>query len=162
MYSASTPLSNANEWPLKPVLEFLNNLWGLGWQFPTKKLFRRNFGCSDEQNTLRIPFWIIPRNRKLSEFRSGPFRREKKIEENSRNSIPKHISDNGMQSILLAGVGFFVKLIFMPFSSVPSLGMDSSVNHGMPRNEHFFPRNNESHSEFISWNFSGTKFRCQP
>ncbi len=64
-------------------------------------------------------------------------------------------------SILFAGAGFFVKLIFfMPFSSVPSLGIDSSV--GMPRNEHFLPRNNGSHSESIPRNFSGTKFRCQP
>jgi hypothetical protein len=50
----------------------------------------------------------------------------------------------------------------MPFSSVPSLGMDSSVNLGMPRNEHFLPRNNGSHSESIPRNFVGTKFRCQP
>jgi hypothetical protein len=52
-------------------------------------------------------------------------------------------------------------LFFMPFSSVPSLGNDSSVNFGMPRNEHFLPRNNGSHSESIPRNFFGTKFRCQ-
>jgi hypothetical protein len=46
-----------------------------------------------------------------------------------------------MLSILFAGAGFFVKLIFfMPFSSILtllSLGIESSVNLGMPRNGHF-------------------------
>jgi hypothetical protein len=65
------------------------------------------------------------------------------------------------------GFGIFARIFvkpifFMPFSSVPSLGMDSSVNLGMPRNEHFLPRNNRSHSESIPQNFFGTKFRCQP
>jgi hypothetical protein len=56
-----------------------------------------------------------------------------------------------MLSFLFAGAGFFVKLIFfMPFSSVLSLGIDSSVNLLMPRNELFFPRNNGSHfAEFF-------------
>jgi hypothetical protein len=64
-------------------------------------------------------------------------------------------------SILFAGAGFFVKLnFFIPFSSVPSLVIDSSVNLGMPRNEHFLPRNNGSHSESIPRNFFGTKFRA--
>jgi hypothetical protein len=59
-----------------------------------------------------------------------------------------------MLSILLAGAGFFVKLIFfMPFSSVLFLGTDSSVNLRMPLNEHFLPRNNGSHSESIPRNF---------
>ncbi len=91
-----------------------------------------------------------------------PFR-GKKIEANSRNSVPKHVSDKNMLSIPFAGAGFSVKLIlFMPFSSVPSLGIDSSVKLGMPRNEHFLPQNNGSHSESIPRNFFGTKFRCQP
>ncbi len=50
----------------------------------------------------------------------------------------------------------------MSFRSVPSFGIDSSVNLGMPRNEHFFPRNNGNHFESIPRNFFGTKFRCQP
>jgi hypothetical protein len=50
----------------------------------------------------------------------------------------------------------------MPFPSVLSFGIGSSVNFGMPQNEHFLPRNNESCSESIPRNFFGTKFRCQP
>jgi hypothetical protein len=62
-----------------------------------------------------------------------------------------------MLSILFAGAGFSVKLIFfMPFPSSPSLGIDSSVNLGMPRNEHFLPRNNGTHLEYIPRNFFGT------
>jgi hypothetical protein len=74
--------------------------------------------------------------------------RGKKIEAKSRNSVPKHVSDINMLSILFAGAGFFVNLIFvMPFSFVPSLGIDSSVNLRMPRNEHLLQQNNRSHSE---------------
>jgi len=52
--------------------------------------------------------------------------RGNKILENSRNFVPKHVSDQNMLSMLFAGAGFFVKLIFfMSFSSVPSLGIDS-------------------------------------
>ncbi len=36
---------------------------------------------------------------------------------------------------------------FMLFPSVPSFGIDSSANLGMPRNEQFLPRNNENLSE---------------
>jgi hypothetical protein len=52
----------------------------------------------------------------------------------------------------------------MPFPSIPSFGIDYSVNFGMPRNnEHFLPRNNGSCcSESIPRNFFGTKLRCQP
>jgi hypothetical protein len=59
-----------------------------------------------------------------------------------------------MLSTLLAGEGFFVKLIF--FMPLPS------VNLGMLRNEHFLPRNNGSCSESIPWIFFGSKFHCQP
>jgi hypothetical protein len=66
---------------------------------------------------LGIPFRGEKNRRKLSEF----------------HSVSKHLSDKNLLSILFAGTGFFVKLIFfMPFSSVPSLGIDSSVNLGMP------------------------------
>jgi hypothetical protein len=48
---------------------------------------------------------------------------------NSRNYVPKHVSDKNLLSLLFAGEGIFVKLIFfMPYSSVPSLGIDSAVN----------------------------------
>ncbi len=39
----------------------------------------------------------------------------------------------------------------------PNLG-----THGIPRKEHFFPRNNEHRSESIPRNFFGKEFRCQP
>jgi hypothetical protein len=66
-------------------------------------------------------------------------------------------------TILLSYFGCFVKLIFSAgFRSVPSFGTGSSAEVGMPRNEHFLPRNNGSRSEFIPRNFFGTKFRSQP
>ena len=84
-------------------------------------------------------------------------------ETTTRNSVPKHVSDENSLSILLDGAGFFVKLIFfMPFPSVPSFGIESSLNLGMPPNEHFLSRNNGSCSESILRNFFGTKFRFQP
>ncbi len=50
----------------------------------------------------------------------------------------------------------------IPFRSVPSFGIGSSAELGMPRNECFLPRNNGNHSESIPRNFFGTKFRSQP
>ncbi len=47
-------------------------------------------------------------------------------------------------------------------SEKPDPDLHQSVNLGMPRNEHFLPRNNGSHSESIPRNLFGTKFRCQP
>jgi hypothetical protein len=59
-----------------------------------------------------------------------------------------------------------VKLHFfadsVPLCSVPSFGIGSSAELGMPRNEHFLPRNNGNRSESIPRNFFGTKFRSQP
>jgi hypothetical protein len=47
-------------------------------------------------------------------------------EKTTRNSVPKYVSDENMLSIMFAGAGIFVKLIvFMPFPSVPSFGIDS-------------------------------------
>ncbi len=51
---------------------------------------------------------------------------------------------------------------FFPRNSVPSFGIGSSAELGMPRNEHFLPRNNGNRSESIPRNFFGTKFRSQP
>ncbi len=48
------------------------------------------------------------------------------------------------------------------FRSVPSFGISSSAELGMPRNEHFLPRNNGNRSESIPRNFFGTIFRSQP
>jgi hypothetical protein len=50
----------------------------------------------------------------------------------------------------------------VPFCSVPSFGIGSSAELGMPRNGHFLPRNNGIRSESIPRNFFGTKFRSQP
>ena len=152
------------------------------WIDGTFGLFRRNSSCSAEQKTLArnsvqnrsageknarnsVP-WNKKRS-KLSEFRSEPFRGTENSwnsipsaeDRNAQNSVPKHVPDKNMQSILIAGTGLFVQLIFfMTFSSFPSLGIDSSVNLGMPWDEH----NNGSHSESIRRNFFRTKFRCQP
>jgi hypothetical protein len=69
-------------------------------------LFQWNSGCSAEQKTLRIPFQTVPQRRKML----GILFRGKKIEANSRNSVPKHVLDRNMLSFLFAGAGFFVKL----------------------------------------------------
>jgi hypothetical protein len=132
--------------------------------------------------TLGIPFRTVPQRRRLLEI----LYHGTKIEANSRNSVLNHSAEQKTHgipfqtvpqtlvipfrsmsrtktlfSILSASAGFFVKLFFfMPFSSVPSLKIDSSVNLGMPRNEHFLPRSNGSHSESIRRIFFGTKFRC--
>ncbi len=59
-----------------------------------------------------------------------------------------------------AGVRLFYVI---PFRSVPNFGIGSSVEElGMPRNEHFLPRNNENRSESIPRIFFVTKFRSQP
>ena len=50
----------------------------------------------------------------------------------------------------------------IPFRSVPSFGIGSSAEVGMPRNECFLSRNNGNRSESIPRNFFGTKFRSQP
>ncbi len=42
----------------------------------------------------------------------------------------------------------------VPFCSVPSFGIGSSAELGMPRNEHFLPQNNGNRSESIPRNFS--------
>ncbi len=94
-------------------------------------LFRRNSGCSAEQKTLGISFRTVPQRRKMLGI---PFRGTK-IEANSRDSVPKHVSAKNMSLFWLLKQDFF------------------SVNLGMPRNEQFLPRNNVSHSESIPQNF---------
>ncbi len=139
-------------------------------------MFRRNSGCSAEQKTLGIPFRTIPQKRKML----GILCHETKLEANSRNFVLNHSAEQKTLGIAFQTVPqrskmlefrseacleqkhavysvcksriFFIKLtFFMPFSSVPSLGIDSSVKLGMPRNEHFLP-----------WNFFRMQFRCQP
>jgi hypothetical protein len=137
-------------------------------------LFWRNSGCSGEQKILGISFLTVPQRRKMlgilyhgtklcsskcSEFCSEPFRgRDNKSEFRSEACLGlKHAVNYVCWSRLFCKTNFF-----MPFPSVPNFGIDTSVNFGMPRNEHFLPRNNRSYSESIPRNFFGTKFRCQP
>jgi hypothetical protein len=141
-----------------------------GWVFPTKKLFRgrrnrRNdwFVPAEENSRNSIPnhsaeekkarnsvLWNKNRS-KLSEFRSKQFRGREidlkfrsvgKKEANSQNSVRKHASDKSTLSILFAGAGFFVKPIFS-CHSVPFRALELTHPYlGMPRDDHFHPRNN--------------------
>ncbi len=95
---------------------------------------------------------------KLSEFRSKPF--------HGRETCSKFRSEAclGQKQAVnyVCWSRIFVKpIIFLSFRSIPSFGIESSVKLGMPRNDHFLPRN-KIHSESIPRNFFGTKFRCQP
>jgi hypothetical protein len=113
---------------------------------------------AEEKTTRNSVLW----NKNISkhlEFCSKPFRGRKNSSEFRSEAClgRKH----AVNSVCWSRI--FVKLIFfMPFPSVPIFGIDSSVNLGMPRNEHFLPRNNGSCSESIPRNFSGTKFHCKP
>jgi hypothetical protein len=93
----------------------------------TISLFRRNSGCSAEQKILGIPFRTVPQRRHMLEI----LYHGKKLEANARKSVlnhsaeekttrtsvQEHVSEENMLSILFAGAGFFVKLIFfMPFA----------------------------------------------
>jgi hypothetical protein len=76
---------------------------------------------SAEQKTLGIPIRTVLQRRKCSEFRSM----EKKIEANCRNSVPKHLEQkHDVYSVCWIRI-FGKQIFFMPFSSVPSLGIDS-------------------------------------
>jgi hypothetical protein len=75
---------------------------------------------------------------------------------NSRNSFPKHsttfevrTNDNVKLFWLFLENNFFC---VFPFRSIPSFGIDSSMDFRMPRNEHFLPRNNGNRSESIPQN----------
>jgi hypothetical protein len=114
---------------------------------------------SAEENTTRNS---VPWNKNISkylEFCSEPFRgRDNYSEFRSEACLGrKHAVNSVCWSRIFCKTNFVV-----PFPSVPSFGIDSSVNFGMPRNEHFLPRNNGRCSESIPRNFFGTKFRCQP
>ncbi len=114
-----------------------------------------------------------------------PFRGRNQIEANSRNSVPSHsvgekptqnkTQQPNISKIVPEKTTFdvqtnhfvklfcccFVKLNFLrnsiPFRFVPSFGIGSSAELGMPRTECFLPRNNGNPR-----NFFGTKFRSQP
>ncbi len=51
---------------------------------------------------------------------------------NFQNFVPKHVSDENTLSIMFAGAGLFKTIFFGSFCSVPSFGINSSVNLGMP------------------------------
>ncbi len=104
-------------------------------------MFRWNSGCSAEQKTLGIPFRTVPqRSRMLGILNHGT-----KIQADSRNSVLNHSVEQktlGIQfqsmprtKLAVSSVCWsrtFCKIIFFkPFSSIPSLGIDSSVNLGM-------------------------------
>jgi hypothetical protein len=102
---------------------------------------------SAEEKTTRNPVsWNKNRSKHL-EFCSEPFRgREnnsefrsvEQKEPNSRNSVPKLYPT---KTFCVLEQDFCTTNFFIPFPSVPSLGIDSFVNTGVPRNEHFLPRN---------------------
>jgi hypothetical protein len=113
---------------------------------------------AEEKTTRNSVPWNKNRSKHL-EFCSEPFRgRDNNSEEFRSEACPgwKHAVSSVCWSRVFCKTNFF-----MPFPSVPSFGIDSSVNLGMPRNEHFLPWNNGSCSEY-SRNIFGTKFRCQP
>jgi hypothetical protein len=155
----------------------------------TNGYFRRNSGCSAEQNFSEFLFRTLPRKRKhlgipfrrteieaksrnslpnpsAEEKQLGiPFR-ETEIEANSRNSVPNHSAEEKTtQNKSAAAVSDSIQIesfcrdrknwfpppwlkdifsIFRLFRSVPSFGIGSSAELGMPRNEHFLPRNKET------------------
>jgi hypothetical protein len=67
-------------------------------------------------------------DRNLSKFPSKPFRRGEKCSEfRSMEKNRSKLWEFRSEACLVAGAGFIVKLIFFwTFSSVPSLGIDSS------------------------------------
>ncbi len=103
-------------------------------------------------------FWTITWTRKFSEFHSKPFRRGMLwIPFRGKQTLGAPFQSMSQMKkcclLCLLEQDFVKQIFFMPFSSLPSLGIDSSVNIIMPRNEHFLPRNKGSHSEFLQRNF---------
>ncbi len=60
--------------------------------------------------------------------------------------MPSEVHTKSFYDVILAvfRTNFFC---IIPFGSVPSFRIYSSVDHGMPRNEHFLPRNNGNRLE---------------
>ncbi len=117
------------------------------WTIPQKiKQLRIPFRGTKCKQTHGILFWTIPRKRQqLKEFCFEACLRRK----------------HAVNSVCWSRI-FFKLIFFMPFPPVPSFGIDSSVNLGMPRNEHFLPRNNGSCSESIPQKIFRKKFCYQP
>jgi hypothetical protein len=126
--------------------------------------------------------WFVPTEFTL--FRgTGNSRKNviQKLEANYWNFVPKHFAKKKttrnfsktrqpkISKIVSEKTTFevqrnhLVKQIFFAYiRSFPCCGTDSSVDLGMPRNEHFLPQNKGSRSESILEKFFGTKFRYQP
>jgi hypothetical protein len=138
--------------------------------FRPKKKFRR----TKKKQTLIILFRTLPRRENNSKFLSV----QQKIETNSRNVVPYHSVEEkptqnktrqpNISKIVSERTTLMYRQIILlsnfaavsaEFRSVPSFGIGSSAELGMPRNESFLPRNNGSCSESIPRNFFGTKFR---
>jgi hypothetical protein len=117
-----------------------------------------------KKQILGIPFQTFQQKRKQLEIL---FRGAKK-ESNSRNSVPNHSAEIKLLRVECRGrlsdqicCASFLKLhFFAEFHSVPFRALESEL--GMPRNEHFLPRNNGNRSESVLQNFFETKFRSQP
>jgi hypothetical protein len=135
---------------------------------------------AEEKNARNSVPWNKNRS-KLSEFCSEPFRGTENFrnsvsnrsaeEKNTQNSVPRkknrskllefrseacHGQKHAVCSVCWSRI-FCKTNIFMPFFPILSLGINSSVNLGMLRNEHFLPQNNGSHSKSIPRNFFWNK-----
>jgi hypothetical protein len=121
----------------------------------------------------------VPCNKNISSRNSVP--NQSAEEKKARNSIPCNKNRSKLSEFCpafdvdglwgmdksfcyqLPYFGCFFKLIFSAyFCSIPSFGIDSSVDAGMPRNENFLLWNNGNRSESTPRNFFGTKYHCQP
>ncbi len=138
------------------------------WFVPAE--FRLYRGTENSRNS--VPYRLAEekkaRNKiesKLSGFRSKPFRgREtnsefRSLEQKKKQTLgipfrSMYRTKTRCQFCLLEQDFLANHFFFMSFRSVPSFGIDSSVNLGMPRNDHFLPQNNGNHSESIPRNFS--------
>ncbi len=104
----------------------------------------------------------VPWNKNISkhlEFCSEPFRERDNISEFRNYACLGR--KQAVNSVCWSMI-FCKKKFFDDISFHFKLRNRSSVNLGMPRNEHFLPWNKENCSESIPRNFFGTKFRCQP
>ncbi len=115
---------------------------------------------AEEKTTRNSVPWKKYRS-KLSEFRGRETcSTQNSAAQNFNNSVQCQSNHRGRA--VRVPYNFIFSRNSVPFCSVPSFGIGSSAELGMPRNEHFLPRNNGNHSESIPRNFFGTKFRSQP
>jgi hypothetical protein len=94
-------------------------------------------------------FRSVRKTRKLLKFCSGAFYER----ETARNSIAWSKSSKFSKFCMLTVLPPLFKINFWKllgqFRAFPSFEIDSSVNFGMPRNEHFLPGNNKNGSASI-------------